>query len=214
MYHARGYSVNTPDSDPLHREQATFVARNAGGVFGTLTVCIDSPFGLPLDAIYGTELAAFRMTNRRLAELTGFAVDRRLGSREVLGALFHVSYVFGALRGIQDVFIAVHPRHVGFYTRMLRFAVAGAWRFYGRVSAPARLLHIQVTEVAEHVTRNHIGRSHKTLYSYFCSKDESRAITARLLPHTNVHPVVQSGCLPDQPAMHDDESWPNRCLED
>jgi hypothetical protein len=195
MYRARGYSVNRNDPTGLHREQVTFVACNATGVFGTLSVCVDSPFGLPLDAIYGNELAAFRMTNRRLAELTGFAVDPRHGSREVLGALFHVAYVFGALRGIQDVFIAVHPRHVRFYTRMLRFAVAGAWRFYGRVSAPARLLHIQVSEVAEHATTHPIGRSGKMLYSYFCSVHESQAITARFMTHLKVSPTVQAGLL-------------------
>jgi len=197
MYRARGYSVSETDPSLPPRDQVTFVACNAAGVFGTLTVCVDSPFGLPLDSVYGAELAAFRLTNKRLAELTGLAVDPRHRSREVLGALFHVSYVFGALRHIEDVFIAVHPRHVGFYTRTLRFAIAGDWRFYGRVSAPARLLHIQVSAVAEHAKRCSASRSaQRTLYSYFHSNDEALGIRARLKPYTGVVPAVEPVATP------------------
>jgi hypothetical protein len=181
-YRARGYDADAAVQARLHREQVTFVARNATGVFGTLTLCVDSPFGLPADAEYSAELSAFRLINKKLAELTALAVDPQRRSKEVLGALFHVSYVFGALHKIDDVFIEVHPRHVPFYTRMLGFNIAGDCRLRTRVNAPARLLHIPLNEVAKHVARLANRRTEKpTLYSYFCSTEESRIIARSLM---------------------------------
>ena len=176
MYRARGYMSSEAYAAP-NGEHFTFIARNNERLFGTLTLRLDSATGLPADAEYRPELSAFRMLNRRLAELTRLAIDPRWASRQVIGSLFHVSYIFCAVRNVSDVFIEVHPRHGRFYTRMLRFHVAGDHRTCARVAAPARLLRIAVSEVAEHLRPSGPCTAlHRTLYGYFGSHQESLAI--------------------------------------
>lgn len=181
MYRARGYRVTGGEQTLVHAEEVTFVARNADTVFGTLTVCVDSPTGMHADAEYRSELSAFRIVGRKLAEVTRLAIDPCRGTKELLGALFCMSYLFSAARNVEDMFIEVHPRHVGFYTRMLRFRIAGDAKVCTRVAAPAVLLHIDLRAAANQIDRYaRYDAAKPTLYPYFCSKEESLTIASRL----------------------------------
>jgi len=188
MYHSRGYDPGASDGVATHPGRVTLVACNDEGVFGTLTVCVESPFGLPADAVYGAELAPFRLAGRKLMELTALAVRPEHGSRTLLGALFHFAHIYGTvLQRATDVFIEVNPRHVDFYERMLNFRQAGPQKNCPRVQAPAILLHLETAhvsrEVAERITTG------KSLYPCFFSADEERSLARRMRRITKDEPM-------------------------
>jgi len=164
-----------------------------GLVFGTVSLCFDSDFGLAADALYRPELDCYRAAGARLVELTRLAIDPRFGSKEVLGALFHLAYIHGALlRSASDVFIEVNPRHVMFYERMLHFRRVGDCKWCERVGALAQLLHVEVAHVREQIAEHggHRKPARSSLYPYFFSKEEEKGLPARILHQTipNVSP--------------------------
>ena len=183
LYSWRGYKRSALSDSPFDVNRITLQACHADSVFGTLTVAFDSEAGLAADALYQAEIDAFRNAGARVCELTRLAVDPKDGSKEVLGALFHLAYIYGGiLRGATDVFIEVNPRHVSFYKRMLDFQQAGECRLCERVDAPAVLLHLEVAYVAEQIARygGHRGRGKRSLYPYFFSKQEEEGLARRI----------------------------------
>jgi hypothetical protein len=189
-YAWRGYKLGAP-RPAAGSDEITLQACYATRVFGTLTLRVGPDHGLAADALFREELDAYRATGRRIGELTRLAIDPDLGSKEVLGALFHMAYVyFGPASSVDDVFIEVHPRHAGFYRRMLGFrpAAGGVCRHSPRVEAPAVLLHVEVADVGEQAA-THGGRgaeNTRSLYPHFCSRqEEARAVErfAALAPY-------------------------------
>ena len=183
MYSWRGYKRHAGTDPALDLNRITLQACHADSVFGTLTVAFDSDTGLAADALYRAEIDAYRNAGAKVCELTRLAVDPKDGSKEVLGALFHLAYIFGGLlRGATDVFIEVNPRHVSLYKRMLDFTQAGECKLCERVDAPAVLLHLEVSYVAEQIARygGHHGRGKRSLYPYFFSKQEEHGLARRI----------------------------------
>ena len=180
MYSWRGYKVET---EPLRLDQMTLQSCRAGYTFGTITLVLDSFAGLAADALYKNQVDQYRGSGRRVSELTRLAIDPQHGSKEVLGALFHLAYIFGAvMRGVTDFFIEVNPRHVLFYKRMLEFRQIGETKLCPRVNAPAVLLHLEASYVAEQVERygGHRGDGRRSLYPYFFSQKEQDGLANRL----------------------------------
>jgi hypothetical protein len=166
----------------------TLQACRADAVFGTVSLGFDSEAGLAADALYKPEIDSYRDAGARVCELTRLAIDPDHGSKEVLGALFHLTYIFGNVFGpATDVFIEVNPRHVVFYKRMLHFRQIGTCRISERVNAPAVLLHLDVAHVTEQIERYGGTRDagQRSLYPYFFSKAEEEGLQGRIasLPH-------------------------------
>ena len=179
----RGYKTGTQQSGGWAANQLTLQAGSGESIFGTLTIGFDFERGLAADALYRKEIDAYRNAGAHVCELTRLAIDPEHGSKEVLGALFHLAYIFGGLLcGATDVFIEVNPRHVAFYRRMLHFRQGGELKLCERVNAPAVLLHLDVGYVAEQIARygGHQGRDRRSLYPYFFSKQEEDGLARRL----------------------------------
>lgn len=152
-------------------------------VFGTVDVCFESNARLPADASFGAEMDSYRTGRARLAQVTRLAIDAGSASEAVLGALFHVAYVFiGIIYEASDIFTEVHPRHAEFYRRMLNFKPVSAHKMCPRVGAPAVLLHLETAYVREQVALFGGGRGEEqTLYPYFCSAREESGVLRRAL---------------------------------
>lgn len=183
MYSWRGYKQLTQDETSLGANQITLQACRKETVFGTLSLCFDSDSGLAADALYRAEVDAYRLTGAKVCEITRLAIDPEHGSKDVLGALFHLAYIFGGvLRGATDVFIEVNPRHVAFYRRMLNFSQAGSCRICERVNAPAVLLHLEAAYVAKQIALygGHQGGAKRSLYPYFFSAKEEKGLARRI----------------------------------
>lgn len=155
-YAWRGYDVPSPapgmcashvDSANAPVREITFVATDDVDTVGTITLGLDGDDGLLAERTHGDAVAQRRAAGASVCELTRLAVAERADSRSVLAALFNVAYVAGSVHGVTDVFIEVNPRHVGFYTRVLGFAVAAAEKFCERVHAPSVLLTLAIEEL-------------------------------------------------------------------
>lgn len=100
-----------------------FVAKWRGEVIATMTVVADGPQGLPLDAMYGDEVARFRDAGLRLAEVGCFADRRGMEPPflKVIGELAKLVVQVANARGADGLVAATHPRHARFYIRALGF---------------------------------------------------------------------------------------------
>lgn len=152
-YAWRGYDVpalpdaSTPKTPGPAPREVTFVATQDDDTVGTITLGLDGRGGLLAERTHGDAIAERRAAGASVCELTRLAVAESVNSKSVLAALFNVAYTVGTAHGVTDVFIEVNPRHVGFYTRVLGFAVAAAEKFCERVQAPSVLLSLAIEEL-------------------------------------------------------------------
>jgi hypothetical protein len=140
-YRARGYES---ESDKPYRftpyhvlpGTVTLVASHEGKVVATLSLVPDTALlGLPLECIYGDEIARLRREGRRLAEATSLA-DTGLSLGEfvaVFKSLIKLAMQYHKAHGGDSWVIVVHPRHRSFYQRALGFVPLGSQRSYPSV---------------------------------------------------------------------------------
>lgn len=175
-YAWRGLSASAEACCPASK--LTLAASCGEDIFGTATLGLDGPAGLHADQLYGQELARLRGPGVRLCEITRLAVDTPHSTLEVLGQLFHLAYLHGRLiRGATDLVIEVHPRHVGFYRRMLGFVQLGKEKPCPRVNnAPAVLLHLDLRHVDRQIALQGSADAcrARSLYTYFPPGDAQR----------------------------------------
>ncbi|MGI4850223.1 MAG: N-acyl amino acid synthase FeeM domain-containing protein [Janthinobacterium lividum] len=127
---------------PTGEHSQTLVVLDQAEVIGTLTLTFDNPAGLLADLAYREFLHDRREVGGRCAEITKFAFST--SSYPARDALFRLASSILTERGQTDLFIEVHPDHVRFYRRWLRFWTVGEVTITARVNAPARLLWIDL----------------------------------------------------------------------
>lgn len=122
-------------------DSTLFVAKEAGQVIATLTLVPDNTLlGLPMESLYGSEIAGLRQQGRRLGEATSLAFAS-LGHREflqVFTSILRLMMQFHLTRGGDTWVIAVNPRHRNFYTKVLGYQRLGPCKALALVgNAPA-----------------------------------------------------------------------------
>jgi hypothetical protein len=126
-------------------------------VFTTLTVVMDSPLGLPLDAVFGDELEQLRRSGAVLGELGLFA-DRRRSLTQSLNSmheLFRLGHWFVESNNFDFGVVGVHPRHAAFYQRLLGFRPMSEVREHPTVrNAPAVLLACEQAKLRQTAERS------------------------------------------------------------
>lgn len=183
MYSWRGYEADALGQDP---NKITLVAYQDEKVVGTLTLGLDSPSGMVVDQLYKSEADQLRAQGRKICDVTKLAVDQDIKSKSVLGALFHLSVIYGRnIHHATDFLIEVNPRHALFYQRMIGFVLFGEEKLCPRVNAPAVLLKLDLAYADEQVMKyGGLGASAhgvKNIYPYWFSKEDELGITQRLL---------------------------------
>ena len=156
LYSARGYAVEAAPSNAGPQERrprraSVILARESEHVVGTVTVGIDSVTGMLVDEVNREQIDPLREDGRRLGEVVRLAVDETSDSRRVVAALFNAAHGVMVANRLDDVFIEVNPRHVGFYRRALCFKVAGPEKMCARVGAPSVLLRMAVSDLTEKI---------------------------------------------------------------
>jgi hypothetical protein len=127
------------------------VAKVRDEVIATASVIRDSALGLPIDSVYPAEIQMRRRRGIRLAEVSCLADRRGQTSRNTVNALMAFIAQSAKLRGVDQLLIAVHPRHVKFYSRFLGFEVFGELRDYEAVRGnPAIGLCLDLNELVVH----------------------------------------------------------------
>ena len=180
----RGYQVGSLSDVPANRITLAAFANDEQPV-ATITVGVDSPAGLTVEAVYPDEVMALRATGKRLGEFTKLAVDSMVRSRSVLAAIFHIAYIYAyRIRDCTDLVIEVNPRHVRFYEAMLGFSRYGEQRMDPRVNAPAVLLRLALShaeaEIARYGGHAELADEVRALYPLFFSPAEEQGIEGRL----------------------------------
>lgn len=182
-YESRGYDVPRVQGDP---NLYTFVAYDEGHLVGTVSLRLDSDAGLSADGLYRQEIDDMRKDGIKLCEFTRLAVDVSAASKPVLAALFHTAYLFAAcVRDFDAAVIEVNPRHVVFYLRALAFEVVGPERMNDRVNAPAVLMRVRFSEIADGLKKYAgnpaLANQTRTLFPFGFSAKDAEGILGRLL---------------------------------
>ena len=130
--------------------RVTLEAVSDQGLLGTLTIAFDSRDGLLVDALRKRDIDSFRVSGRRVSEVSRLAIAPEHRSKDLLASMFHAAYVhLRPIHRAQDLFIEVNPRHAAFYKRMMGFRQLGDVHTCPRVGAPAGS-----TPAARSVTRS------------------------------------------------------------
>jgi hypothetical protein len=163
-YKARGYDA--PGAGPYRYTPyhalpgtVTFVAKDGDRVVATLTLVPDNEtLGLPMESIYGEEIAALRWEGRTLGEVTCLA-EEGLNPREflkVFSVMIRVMFQYHVRRGGDTWVITVNPRHRSYYTKVLGFVPLGPCRTYSSVGdAPAEAFYLDVDLMQEGAPEKH-----------------------------------------------------------
>lgn len=121
-----------------------------GDVACTMSLVRDSQFGLPMEAIYAPEVQERRRMGKRLAEVSCLA-DRRDNAERTLKLMFRMISLAAQVslaRGVDEVLIAVHPRHSKFYERFFGFRGIGNLKYYSSVCGnPAVAMALDLVNV-------------------------------------------------------------------
>lgn len=126
---------------PYHLLPSTdvFVGVLRGEVISTLSLVRDGELGLPMESVYGDEVERRRAQGLRLAEVSCLA-DRRKEPARFFGLFCDLSRLMtqmAAAEGIDQLLIAVHPRHARMYARAMAFQQIGDVRDYPLVNGNA-----------------------------------------------------------------------------
>ncbi len=185
-YSDKGYEVSKDPGQPVCPERITLATYKDEEVIGTLTIGFDTGVGLLADELYKAEIDKLRRDGRRVCEFTKLAVDTKRASKRMMAGLFHIAYLYaGRIWGYTDIIIEVNPSHVSFYEHMLGFQILGPERMCPRVGAPAVLLRGEAS-FGQHMIRQfgghpELARQERTLFPYFMSSEEERAIIHRMM---------------------------------
>ncbi|MBI3615868.1 MAG: PilZ domain-containing protein [Candidatus Omnitrophica bacterium] len=158
-YLARGYCQPNPSQMQYNffsvlPGTCTFILKGEDKLFGTISLIVDSPCGLPMESLFPKEIGRFRAQGRRLAEVGLLALDLSaigktffsLTSFQKQACLFRLfKLMFDHARfvaGVTDLVIGMHPKHETLY-RYLTFERIGAVRSYegacGKPALPMRM---------------------------------------------------------------------------
>jgi hypothetical protein len=109
-----------------------FIATLNDELISTVSLVCDGDLGLPMEEIYGEEVADLRARGICVAEVSCLADRRRQLSRTlpVFVPLMRLMVQAARLRGVDELLVAVHPRHGRFYQRFLSFEPVGGERSY------------------------------------------------------------------------------------
>ena len=166
MYSSRGL-FPYGQGESLDERNVTVVACKGDCAIATLTLCLDAGAGLLADTLYRDEINAARKAGGRVCEITRLAMDPEHSSHETLAGMMQVLYVLAHLtHRVTDVFIEVHPRHAGFYRRLLGYRMAGPERICPRVGAPAVLMHLCQHQLDKLIDK-HAGRTDDDSRSFY-----------------------------------------------
>ena len=128
---------------------STLIARYHGEVVGTLTLICDSEAGVPMELVYGDEVAAARQQGIAFAEVSCLATQQLATTDYICVFMRLMRLVAQHARYLQveRLVIATHPRHAFFYRRFMGFRQFGRQTSYPTVrGAPAVAAYLDFAE--------------------------------------------------------------------
>ena len=137
---------------PYHMLPSTevFIAVLRGEVISTVSLIADSELGLPMETVYGREVAAHRDRGLSFGEVSCLA-DRRGSFRRFFPVFLKLSRLmvqYARRQGLDELLVAVHPKHARFYQRFMAFELTGEETVYPTVrNHPAVALNLDFARI-------------------------------------------------------------------
>jgi hypothetical protein len=131
---------------------AMFVALRGERVIATVSLVGDGQLGLPLERAYAEEVDRLRDQSVWLGEVSALAClpDESNPEFEVVIGLMRLMAQFSQRHGIDQLLVAVHPRHARFYRRAMGFQPLGPERPFPSVcNRPAVALHLDLSRLEQ-----------------------------------------------------------------
>lgn len=149
---------------------STFLVTKDGEDVATVSIVLDSEFGLPADELFKDKMDELRCQGRRLCEVISLScveADRRKGI-EIVKHMFKVAlYAACKTADATDFVITVHPHHAGYYERRLLFIDSGEIRSYGKVNGTlAAFLRLDLETLSD-TYREHYGTKDGSIWHHF-----------------------------------------------
>ncbi len=138
---------------PYHILPSTevFIGLHDGAVNCTLSLIRDDKLGLPMESICAEEVAQRRNSKIEFAEVSCLA-NRHGGPENNVARLVGVMSLMAQCakrRGVDQLLIAIHPRHAPFYRRYLGFCRIGGMKPYDAVrNHPAVPMSLDLSRLA------------------------------------------------------------------
>ncbi len=129
-----GYEVRVT---PYHLLPTTevFIAEYRGEVIFTMSLVTDGALGVPMEHVYGNEIARLRQKGQLFGEVSCLA-DRRSQLIRFFPMFLRTSRLlvqYARRQGLGALVVAVHPKHARFYRRYFDFRVIGEQKDYPTV---------------------------------------------------------------------------------
>lgn len=145
---------------PYHLQADTevFIAVLQGKVIFTVSLILDGVLGLPMESVYDLEIASRRRQGVFTAEVSCMA-DRREQFRGFFPVFLKVCRLmvqYARTRALDELLVAVHPRHARFYQRFMDFRAISGVRSYPIVqNHPAVALGLDFARIARERPENY-----------------------------------------------------------
>jgi hypothetical protein len=113
----------------------TFIAEYQGQVIFTMSLVSDGALGLPMESLYGEEIAGLRQMGMKLGEISCLA-DRRASMSRFFPVFLRTSRVmvqYAHRQGLDAVLATVRPKHARFYRRCFDFRILGGQKEFPTV---------------------------------------------------------------------------------
>lgn len=129
-----------------------FVAMHEGQVAATVSLVRDGELGLPMEAVFGEEVAMRRLQGLHLGEVSCLASRERsiAHSLPIVLRLMSLMAQCAQRRGVNQLMIAVHPKHVKFYRLLTAFEPIADPRAYRAVCDKPAVAMVLDLDRAEH----------------------------------------------------------------
>ncbi|PKN42131.1 MAG: hypothetical protein CVU60_07890 [Deltaproteobacteria bacterium HGW-Deltaproteobacteria-18] len=147
------------------------LAKSENTVISTATLVPDSSqFGLPMDDLFGKELASLRRQRRKVVEVCSLASNTQRFSRIGIHNFTRLLFLYCVFQDVDDVCVMVNPKHVPIYKRLCDLEIFGDEKHYHRVNAPAVALRANVATVRDRLGESGLMASYRnTLNSHYLS---------------------------------------------
>ena len=184
----------------LQPETIVLTAKSGRSVLSTATIVFDSTTaGLPMDALYGSEINTLRRQDRKVVEVCSLASNRHaftLGGIHNFTRLLFLSCFF---LKVDDVCVMVNPKHVPLYKRLCDLELFGEERHYDKVDAPAVALRTDIRKARQQVARSCSMRE-------FGARLEAHFLSERIGLCDGILDILRGGHGPasGQPSPHAD----------
>ncbi len=122
---------------PYHLLPTTevFIAEYEGEVIFTMSLVTDGALGVPMENVYGEEIARLRRRGLRVGEVSCLA-DRRTELVRFFPLFLRTGRVlaqYAHRQGLDAIVAAVHPKHARLYRRYFDFRIIGEEKEYPTV---------------------------------------------------------------------------------